>query len=38
MTDPAEWMDDYHRSLYDSERVEAANQEPNTMNHQGEDE
>lgn len=37
-SDPAEWMDDYHRSLYDSELVEAANQELNTINHQGEDE
>lgn len=31
MTDPAEWMDDYHRSLYDSELVEAANQELNQI-------
>lgn len=36
--DPAEWMDDYHRMLYDSELVEAANQELNTINYQGEDE
>jgi len=36
--DPAEWMDDYHQTLCDAERVEAANDELNEINHQGEDE
>ena len=38
MSDPAEWMDDYHQMLCDAELVEAANDELNIINHQGEDE